>query len=636
MQNPELNGLQVSLLYYVALDDDAPLSDSLSADASGDTLRSIRGSSEALGDFQVTFQPVSGRLQRQFYLSARAPGLDQLRDTVIRGFRRVQTADQKYIGLVGEMFGAGAERVPNFVVYQAVGAAPFELEVRFESESAAEGRLSPLGGEVYDRMLSEHRKRFDEQFERKFGLSAKGYDEEAERFAQAAMSNMLGGIGYFYGTSLVQSRHNAEPVPYWPAPLYTAVPSRSFFPRGFLWDEGFHNLLISQWDPEITRDIIAHWLDLMNVEGWIPREQILGSEARSKVPAEFVVQQNTNANPPTLLLSIHALVRRMGDYPTEGDIAYLRALWPRLKTWYSWFNSTQAGELPGTYRWRGRNPHAEELNPKTLTSGLDDYPRASHPNADERHVDLRCWMTLASSLLADIGDAIGEHADPYRQTYAYLSDNSRLEQLHWSEQDGTFADFGLHTDAVRLVRAPPPPTEPGQRRRPPQQPPLVRQTDRQPDLRFVSASGYISLFPLLLQVLQPTSDRLGRILADLENPRLLWTEYGLRSLAKSAPLYMKKNTEHDPPYWRGPIWVNINFLAVRALRYYADTPGPHSQRAEEVYTRLRQNLVHNIMKEYRRTGFVWEQYNDKTGWGQGCRPFTGWSALVVLIMAESY
>ena len=32
------------------------------------------------------------------------------------------------------------------------------------------------------------------------------------------------------------------------------------------------------------QDVLAHWMDLINIEGWIPREQILGDEARSKVP----------------------------------------------------------------------------------------------------------------------------------------------------------------------------------------------------------------------------------------------------------------------------------------------------------------------------------------------------------------
>ena len=51
---------------------------------------------------------------------------------------------------------------------------------------------------------------------------------------------MVGGIGYFYGSSRVAVRGQVIKGP--PQELLTAVPSRSFFPRGFLWDEGFHQV----------------------------------------------------------------------------------------------------------------------------------------------------------------------------------------------------------------------------------------------------------------------------------------------------------------------------------------------------------------------------------------------------------
>ena len=41
--------------------------------------------------------------------------------------------------------------------------------------------------------------------------------------------------------------------------------------------------------PCVLQDVVGHWLDLMNVEGWIPREQILGEEALSRVPEVGVV-----------------------------------------------------------------------------------------------------------------------------------------------------------------------------------------------------------------------------------------------------------------------------------------------------------------------------------------------------------
>ncbi len=249
-------------------------------------------------------------------------------------------------------------------------------------------RLNQLVGSVLTDELEKRKVAFDEKFESSFGLQAKGFTSSQIEFAKAALSNMLGGMGYFFGQSVVQSAYNEHPVLYPEGPLFTAVPSRSFFPRGFLWDEGFHQLLISKWDTHLTQEVIAHWLDLINVEGWIPREQILDDEARSKVPSEFIVQHNENANPPTVFLALQELLEQLDAQPelssSQTMIPFLRRLYPRLQIWFEWFNTTQPGIIANSYRWRGRDKDTNLfLNPKTLTSGLDDYPRASHPSADE-------------------------------------------------------------------------------------------------------------------------------------------------------------------------------------------------------------------------------------------------------------
>ena len=224
-------------------------------------------------------------------------------------------------------------------------------------------------------------------------------------------------------------------------------------------------------------------------------------------------------------------------------------MYTRLVKWFKWYNTTQTGTLPGTYKWRGRNGQTNlELNPKTLTSGLDDYPRASHPNADERHIDLRCWIAFAAKTLSEISELLGLDGDKYAETYEFLSDNKLLDHLHYSYGSESYADFGFHTDNVMLVKPKPQPNQPHNNQQ------MYRVVMKDPELQFVDTTfGYVNLFPFLLQILEPNSLKLLKLLNDIRKPSLLWTEYGLRSLSKKSPLYMKYNTEHDPPYWRGPI-----------------------------------------------------------------------------------
>ena len=318
----------VSLLFYVTYEGWSQLEPVVQHN----TLTALRGHSPELGSFTVHF-PRPSKVQFSSFLATHTPNLHSVKDVVLKNMRMIKVGKTKQVlGLprhVTKRDENNRELPVNFFVQQWTLELPFEVEVAFESGSLF-SRGERIVGSHFTSLKNQYSTEFDRKFEKLFHLTGKGFGDEEVAFAQAALSNLLGGIGYFYGSSKVISRHLKEPTDYWNSALYTAVPSRPFFPRGFLWDEGFHQLLISQWNADISKDIIGHWLDLINIEGWIPREQILGGEARTKVPAEFVVQHNENANPPTLILPIKSML-------SKGvlDEGYLRKIFPRLKVWSS-------------------------------------------------------------------------------------------------------------------------------------------------------------------------------------------------------------------------------------------------------------------------------------------------------------
>ena len=182
--------------------------------------------------------------------------------------------------------------------------------------------------------------------------------------------------------------------------------------------------------------ILSSWFNLMDDDGWIAREQILGHEARSKVPTEFQVQYPHYANPPTLYMVLEALLDHaegkkassnsdLADPSTIND--WLTQLYPLLKRNFEWYRKTQWGDLKSydrpafsskeAYRWRGRTPQ------HILTSGLDDYPRAQPPHPGELHTDLMAWMGMMSRSIHRVAEYLGETDDAER--YAKIAEAIR-------------------------------------------------------------------------------------------------------------------------------------------------------------------------------------------------------------------
>ena len=67
--------------------------------------------------------------------------------------------------------------------------------------------------------------------------------------------------------------------------------------------------------------------------------------------------------------------------------------------------------------------------------------------------------------------------------------------------------------------------------------------------------------------------------------------------------------------------------------YASNQSCPHQKRASKLYTALRSNMVNTVYNSWKETGFAWEQYNPETGAGQRTQHFTGWTSLIVKVMA---
>ncbi|KAF9933513.1 Processing alpha glucosidase I [Mortierella alpina] len=638
--------MTISAMYYVGMDGEGRFK----LDPNNFNLQSppqIHGITKDLGEFDLTLEQTKGQNKADpiHFSGAAVPkgtiwrAKDFAREIMVHGAQLIQqsgrtdVSPKELYSLPDQFFGEH----PNLMIFQMHYDAEFEFEIRFASASSP----NLITSETITQELEKAVVAFDKRFEETFYLKKHGYTESMVDFAKATMSNLVGGIGYFYGSSIVDEsptyedgqhdhlegpvarRPNPSPQVTEPASLFSAVPSRSFFPRGFYWDEGFHQTLIGQWDNDLSLEIIESWYNRQDKDGWIQREQILGEEARSRVPAEFQVQYPEHANPPTLVQAISLYLDRLQnvsstfsvgalgeDMAAKADVTnmrllnpglsqeFLSKLYPKLRANYYWMRRTMQGGIREYgrqsrsrvegYRWRGRTMT------HTLTSGLDDYPRSAQPSVAELHVDMLSWIGFMSKRLEKIAKIVGEEDDAEEYEDHYKAIVANVDDLHWSEEHAAYCDLTVDDNGESI---------------------------------HVYHEGYVSLFPVLLGIVDPQSKKLGQVLDSMHDPEGLWSPFGIRSLSARDEYF---GTGEN--YWKGPIWINLNYLALHSLKTNYFVEGPHQSKAKKIYNELRDNLINNIYKEYERTGYVWEQYNDKTGHGQRSHPFTGWTSMVVLIM----
>jgi hypothetical protein len=155
---------------------------------------------------------------------------------------------------------------------------------------------------------------------------------------------------------------------------------------------------------------------------------------------------------------------------------------------------------------------------------------------------------------------------------------------------------------------------------------------------FNTHRGILNLYTLGFGLMDKNmTQRIDNALAFAADENEIFSPFGLRGLSARDELY---SPNHG--YWRGPVWVSVNYLVLRGLnKWYLDyvPEQPLSSKirdVKELYTAIRKNLLTAVYKSWEVEHLFYENWNDISGKGQFSHPFTGWTTLVLLIFTEKY
>jgi alpha,alpha-trehalase len=265
------------------------------------------------------------------------------------------------------------------------------------------------------------------------------------------------------------------------------------------------------------------------------------------------------------------------------DYTWLRPAWPAMQRVLAYRKRTQFDPRWGLWFWDN-----------AMQSGADNNAALSNDPKDRSAilaVDASVWAMREYLAMAVLAGHLGDEADAQRYRAEAEATRHAILATLWSSSDAMF--FNRRRDTGAWVRV-------------------------------ISWSSYL---PLVDGLLVPADAR-RMIRCHLLNPDEMQSKYGFRSLSRSDPAY--NNQAIIDPYsnWRGPIWINANFLDWLVLRRY----GFHA----EAHT-LALNLAAILHRDIAQWGSMHEDYDAETGAGLAPTPaqspgghfagFVGWNLL---------
>lgn len=366
------------------------------------------------------------------------------------------------------------------------------------------------------------------------------------------------------------------------------VPSPYNYPYQWLWDSCFHAIILSHFSPEDGKRELRSLVSQQLEDGLIPH-MIYWEKFDVLKIAWGREDTSTITQPPMLALAAWQV------FSQDGDASFLQELYPALSSYYNYLLKERDPEGVGLVGIINPDESGEDNSPRFDIPLGNLSPKHSLEENEKRRLELVEKHLACDFRIRDCMKNFFWVRDvPFN---AILVENLKhLAQIALAlgrKQDAT----EFEKQAERIAKA----------MRSLMFEDGVFWSTYGDDYQKIKVKTWAIFAPLFAKLY--TQEEAAMIVKEhLEDKKEFWLAYPVPTVARSEPSFDEQG------FWRGPAWMATNWFVYKGLINYG---------LEETAQKVKEASVALVEK----SGFR-EQFNPRTGKGQGAKEFT-WGGLVI-------
>ena len=237
-------------------------------------------------------------------------------------------------------------------------------------------------------------------------------------------------------------------------------------------------------------------------------------------------------------------------YQTSGNKDFLKTSYENNKAFLNWCRENRRVSDKELYTWETTN----DVNCRCDECGMDNSPRF-----DTRDplfaIDFSCFMANDVKCMKNIAEELGLTEDAFFFQNWFDAIKADVNEMLWSEEDGFYFDFNIPKQELHKVW---------------------------------SVASFLPIFAGLC-----SEEQAKCLVAHLQDPESFATPFPIPSISM-------KDATFGSDMWRGPVWINYNYMIAQGLTAYG-----YGEFSDEIIDKTIRFMNH----WYQLTGTINEFYD---------------------------